>query len=223
MISTFLPTLIGLLLALGGPAVLASRSLPRPESLGAQLAGQVRLLALTVGVIAMVLWEHRPLASIGWQGVSGVSLAWGAALAFVFLRVLVPLELMALQRLNLGGFRTGLSRLTHLPLGFLALAGIVAGVAEETLFRGYAFSRIAELTGSEPLAGLITVAVFALVHLRLWGWGAVATFAVNGAVLTAFFAWRHDLLANITAHALTDVVGLLDAAMRARRSRQASG
>ncbi|MBV8533941.1 MAG: CPBP family intramembrane metalloprotease [Alphaproteobacteria bacterium] len=219
----FLPTLIGLALALGGPAVLASRPQAHPESLGTRLADQVRLLALTAGVMAMVLWEHQPLASIGWQGVSGVSLAWGAALAFVFIRVLVPLELVALHRLKLGDFDSGLRRLTHLPLGFLAFAGVVAGVAEETLFRGYAFTRIAELTGSEVLAGLVTVAVFALVHLRLWGWGAVATFAVNGAVLTAFFAWRHDLLANITAHALTDVVGLLDAAVRAKRSRQASG
>ncbi|HTY65921.1 MAG TPA: CPBP family intramembrane glutamic endopeptidase [Alphaproteobacteria bacterium] len=213
-----LPTLLGLVLALGGPAVLASRAHPRPDSLGAPLADQFRLLALTVGVIAMVVWERRPAASIGWHGLSGLSLAWGAGLAFVFIRLLVPLERLALHRLDLGDVSPRLSGLAHLPLGFLAFAGLVAGVAEETLFRGYAFTRIAELSGSEVLAGLVTVAVFALAQLRL-GWGAVAAFAVNGAVLTAFFAWRRDLLANITAHALTDVVALLDAAVRARRSR----
>jgi membrane protease YdiL (CAAX protease family) len=215
-----LPTLIGLVLALGGPALLASvPHRPHENALGARLADQFRLLALTAGVIAMVLWERRPLDSIGWQGVSGVSLAWGAALAFIFIRVLVPLEMLALKRLQLGDFSAGLARLVHLPPGVLIFAALVAGVAEETLFRGYAFTRLSELTGSEILAGLVTVAIFALVHLRLWGWGAVATFAVNGAVLTAFFAWRHDLLANITAHALTDAVGLLEAAARARRTQ----
>lgn len=223
MILTSFPTLTGLLLSLGGPALLASplrRRLGHEDALGARLADQFRLLALTVAVIAVVVrWEGRPLASIGWQGFAWESLAWGAMLAFVFIRVLVPVEIHLLARLKLEGFGAGLARLAHLPPAVLIFAALVAGWAEETLFRGYAFTRLAELMGSEILAGLITVAVFALVHLRLWGWGAVATFAVNGAVLTAFFAWRHDLLANITAHALTDIVGLLDAAVKARRSR----
>ena len=214
-----LPTLVGLVLALGGPALLASRRPGDQEALGPHLADQVRLLALTVGVIAMVLWERRPLASIGWQGFAWASFAWGCLLAFVFVRLLVPIEARLLAQLKLAGFSARLRRLAHLPPGFLMFAALVAGVAEETLFRGYAFTRIAELTGSEVLAGLITVAVFALVHLRLGSWGAVATVLVNGAVLTAFFAWRHDLLANITAHALADAMRLLEAAVRARRSR----
>src|SRR5215472_13744700 len=142
------PTLIGLLLALGGPAFLASPLQRRPggeDALGVRLADQFRLLALTAGVIAMVFWERRPLDSIGWQGVSGISLAWGAALAFIFIRVLVPMEMLALKRLQLSDFTAGLARLTHLPPGVLMFAALVAGVAEETLFRGYAFTRLAEL------------------------------------------------------------------------------
>ena len=222
MTSIALPTLVGLILALGGPALLASPLNRRPgddDALGPRLADQFRLLALTVGVVAMVLWGRRPLASIGWQGFAWASLAWGCLLAFVFVRVLVPVEGRLLARFKLEGFSPGLARLSNLPPGFLIFAALVAGVAEETLLRGYAFTRIAELTGSQALAGLVTVAIFALAQLRLWGWGAVAAVAVNGAVFTAFFAWRQDLLANITAHVLADAIGLIDAAARARRAR----
>lgn len=222
MTSFALPTLVGLILALGGPALLASplnRRLGDEDALAPRLADQFRLLALTVGVIAMVLWERRPLASIGWQGFAWASFAWGCLLAFIFVRLLVPVEARLLARFKLASFRDGLARVSNLPPGVLIFAALVAGVAEETLFRGYAFTRIVELTGSQVLAGLVTVAIFALVQLRLWGWGAVATVAVNGAVFTAFFAWRRDLLANITAHALADAIGLIEAAVRARRAR----
>jgi membrane protease YdiL (CAAX protease family) len=67
-----------------------------------------------------------------------------------------------------------------------------------------------------------TVALFALVHLSLWGWGPIVAFVVSGAVLPLFFIWRQDLLANILAHAATDAVGLLRTAAHVRQSGQYS-
>jgi hypothetical protein len=43
----------------------------------------------------------------------------------------------------------------------------------------------------------------------------------SGAVLTLFFVWQQDLLANIVAHAATDVLGLLRASIRLRKSGSA--
>jgi membrane protease YdiL (CAAX protease family) len=210
------PTLAGLVLALGGPTLLASpahRLLGDENALRTRVLDQLCLLALVGGVLVVVLlWEARPLASIGWRGFGLASFAWGAALTGFFIWMLLPVEVRVLAGLRLGGFEAGLARLVTLPTWFLLFAAITAGVAEETLFRGYAFERIAELTGSYTIAGFVTVVLFAVVHLRLWGWGPVVAFVVSGAVLTLFFMWRQDLLANIVAHAATDAIGLLRAA-----------
>jgi membrane protease YdiL (CAAX protease family) len=222
-----LPTLAGLALALGGPALLASpvhRLLGDEDALTTRVVDQLCLLAVVGGVIVIVLfWEARPLASIGWRGVGLASLAWSVALTIFFMWVLLPIEVRVLALLHLGGFETGLAKLSRLPAWFLVFAAIVAGVAEETLFRGYAFDRVAELSHSYMIAGFVTVVLFALVHLRLWGWGPVVAFIVSGAVLTLFFVWRGDLLANIVAHAATDAVGLLRASTRLRKPQQGDG
>jgi hypothetical protein len=52
--------------------------------------------------------------------------------------------------------------------------------------------------------------------------GADRCVCVSGAVLTLFFIWRQDLLANILAHAATDAVGLLRTAAHVRQSGQYS-
>ncbi|TYL86791.1 CPBP family intramembrane glutamic endopeptidase [Bradyrhizobium cytisi] len=217
-----LPTLSGLALALGGPALLASpahRLLGDADALRTRVVDQLCLLAMAGGVIAIVLlWEARPLASIGWRGIELAAIAWGAVLTIVFVWALLPVEGRVLARLRLGGFEKGLATLSRLPAWFLVFAALVAGAAEETLFRGYAFERVAELTESYTIAGFVTVVLFALVHLRLWGWGPVVAFVVSGAVLTLFFVWRQDLLANIVAHAATDAVGLLRASARVRKA-----
>ncbi|WP_454652469.1 CPBP family intramembrane glutamic endopeptidase [Bradyrhizobium liaoningense] len=222
-----IPTLAGLALALGGPALLSSpvhRLLGDEDALRTRVVDQLCLLAMVGGVIIVVLfWEVRSLASIGWRGLGLASFAWGVALTIFFMWVLLPAEVRVLARLQLGGFDKGLAKLSRMPEWFLLFAAIVAGVAEETLFRGYAFERIAELTGSYTIAGLVTVVLFALVHLRLWGWGPVAAFIVSGAALTLFFVWRGDLLANIVAHASTDAVGLLRASTRFRKPQQGDG
>jgi hypothetical protein len=57
---------------------------------------------------------------------------------------------------------------------------------------GYAFERVAELTGSYAVAGFVT---------------AVLAFVVSGTALTLFFVWRQDILANTVAHAAIDAVG----------------
>jgi membrane protease YdiL (CAAX protease family) len=215
-----LPTIVGLAIALGGPAALASpahRLLGDEDALTTRVIDQLCLLLMVAGVIAVVsFWEGRPLASIGWHGFGWASLAWGAAFAIFIMWVVVPLEVGVLAKLRLGGFEAGLARLSCLPMWFLVFAAMTAGIAEETLFRGYAFERVAELTSSYAAAGFITIGLFALIHLRLWGWGPVVAFMVSGGALTLFYAWREDLLANIVAHAIVDVVGLLGAHAAAR-------
>lgn len=212
-----LPTLIGLILALAGPALLLRarhRLLGEADTRRTPIADQLCLLVLVACVIAVVLhWERRPLASIGWPALAWESLAWGSMLAFIFVRVLVPGEIQLLARLGLAA-ESGLVPRTPLPWPVLVFVTVVACVADETLVRGYAFTRIAELTDSDIFAGLITIGIVAQLHPRLRGWGPMAAYVLNTSVLTAFFAWRHDLLANVIAHTLTDLIVPLEAARR---------
>ena len=80
------PNIVGLILALAGPALLTSplgTILGAPEGLTTKLLEQLSLWMLFALVIGIVMpWERQPLSSIGlrfqWQ-----SVAWGLLLAAV--------------------------------------------------------------------------------------------------------------------------------------------
>lgn len=208
------PTIVGLVLALVGPVLLASplgAILGAPESLTTKLLEQLSLWVLFAMVIGIVmLWEKRPLSSIGlrfqWQ-----SIAWGLLLAAVLI-FSDPLFVWLLEKTGIAGFEEGFAKLRGLPVWFLVLAAATAGVVEETLYRGYAIERLALFVGSYWWAGLIALTAFALVHLPFWGWGPVLTIFMAGALITAFYIWKRDLPACIVAHAVTDAVGLISVA-----------
>src|SRR5215210_5712755 len=80
-----------------------------------------------------------------------------------------------------------------------------AGIAEEVLYRGFAIERLQALTGSKWIAAGISLALFAGFHFRQ-GLAGVTIAFVLGAVLTAFYLWKRDLIANIFGHFLTDFI-----------------
>ena len=208
-----LPTLLGLVLALFGPPAIAAGTKDKetgPPSLGKALVGQFALLALSAGVLLMVLLvENRPLSSIGLFPPRGQTFALGIALTLFFIFIFSPIAFRMLSRFQLGGFDQGLSKLAGLPVWYLILAVVIGGSVEELLYRGYAVERLAELTGSYWLGGLISVAVFGLAHVPGWGWGPALTTVVSGGIATAVYIWQQDLLALVLAHVTTDFVGIV--------------
>jgi membrane protease YdiL (CAAX protease family) len=81
---------------------------------------------------------------------------------------------------------------------------------EELLYRGYAIERLSMLTGTRWLAAAISIAAFGLAHIPAWGTGfALAADLPFGIVMTLFYLWRRDLLANILAHSTGLVITLL--------------
>ncbi|HVN00592.1 MAG TPA: CPBP family intramembrane glutamic endopeptidase [Caulobacteraceae bacterium] len=100
-------------------------------------------------------------------------------------------------------------RLSALPTWFLALDVVIVAAAEEWLYRGYAIGRLEALTGRAWLAGLISLAAFALAHLPLWSVGAALSTVVSGGLLTAVYLWRRDIVLLILAHVATDLWGLV--------------
>lgn len=207
------PQIVGLAIALGGTALLVSpahRVLGDPNRLATRVLDQLAMWALLAAVVAVVLlWERRPLASLGLLPLAWSSVAWGLALAAAQMWVVVPATLWLIRALGFHGFDSGIATVVAWPLWLRILAVVTAGVVEEALFRGYAIDRLAPFAGGPWPAGALSLAVFALVHLPMWGAGPVISVVFTGGVATAFFLWRGDLLANIIAHVVTDAMGLI--------------
>jgi Type II CAAX prenyl endopeptidase Rce1-like len=120
--------------------------------------------------------------------------------------------------LCLGGF--GIARATHygradnptvaafskLPVWLLVFIVFRAGVAEELFYRGYAIERIESLGLNRFLAVVIPLTIFGVVH---WtgGWANILIALALGVILSVFYVWRRDLVANMIAHFLVDFIG----------------
>ncbi|HEU5312651.1 MAG TPA: CPBP family intramembrane glutamic endopeptidase [Candidatus Udaeobacter sp.] len=95
---------------------------------------------------------------------------------------------------------------------FLALC-VLVGLVEEFLFRGFALSTLADLSGSKMLAAAIVTISFALQHGIQDAIGIVRAF-VLGVVLVVPVLVTGSLLPSIVAHALVDAFsGLFGRAM----------
>ena len=207
------PALLGLIIALLGPAVVglaSSRLVGKVTPLAANLAGQIGLLLVLAAVLAIVVvWEHQPLASIGIKSPKLSSLVWGLLLAAFFVFVYSPALFWVLKRLGQGGFEAGLSRLALLPAWYRLVAVLIGGAVEEVLYRGFAIERLKLLTGRYWIAAFVASLAFGVAHAPLWGWAPALLTAVSGLLLSGFYIWRRDLWANIIAHAATDFVGIV--------------
>ncbi len=181
------------------------------------LLGLAALEAICAGVLIVGFYcEGLPSSALGLRPINWQSLAWGAALACFFIFAFPPVVMRTFARAGLGGFDAGLSKLAALPTWYLVLAVVVGGAAEEVLYRGYAVERLAALTGSLWLGGLVVLLFYGLAHVPMWGWGPALTTLASGGILTLFYVWRHDLPANIIAHVVTDFVGIVLGPLYAR-------
>lgn len=217
-------TLVALSLALLGPLALAWAG-ERSSSNGRArrypfLVAQGVLATLVTAVLGIALLaEGAHLTSLGLRRglFDPSSWLWGAALAAFFVFVYGPLAYRVLRGVGTNGFDTGLNKLADLPVSYLVLAVLVGGVAEEFLYRAYAFERLLDLTDQAWLAGGIPLVLFAGAHAPLWGFPAALSTLLSGVLLTLFYAWQRDLVANVVAHCVTDVVGVILPVLRARQ------
>jgi len=203
----------GLSIAFFGPVLLIAmdRLLGEPDDILIRVFGLLCMWILAGSVVAIVVrWEKLPMSSIGFRP-RRQSIVWGLLLALAFNRVIAPFLYWMIQKMGTPGFETGLARVVYMPVWLLIFAALTGGVVEEVLFRGYGIERLASITGSYWLAGLISTGAAALLHLPMWGWGPVATFFVSGGVMTVFYIFTRDLAACMIVHSITDAVGFISA------------
>jgi len=151
-----------------------------------------------------VLWilrfrEGQPLRTVGigtslwWK-----SLLWGLAIGTLCFAIAIGLALLT-------HYGQGTSDLDKLPVSIVTLVVLRAGIVEELFYRGYAIERLQAIGLSRPVAVALPLVIFSVGH---WtgGWANILIAFVTGGVLTAFYLWRKDLVANMIGHFLVDFV-----------------
>jgi uncharacterized protein len=200
------PTLAGLALVIAMPVLAPLLPLAGHSPTTRILAGEAMFWLLAAALLAIVvLWEKRPLSSIGlnrptwrsvWRGLAGLAayLAIGIAMAL-------------LLHVAAGGvpqFSGVEATLKSLPLWAMVLLALRAGIVEELMTRGFALHRLAEWTGYLWIGAVLQLLLFAGLHVPVWGWAKGAIVLVLGAVLTGLYLRHRDLAANMITHALVD-------------------
>jgi membrane protease YdiL (CAAX protease family) len=209
-----LATSLTLLVALAGPVLfvmLSDRLFGESPSLGIQVV----LHLLFCGLAGLIIWvvirlERLPLRSIGVRRPDWATFVSGVLLWLVTLFLLPLITAPLLNAMGTAGLDAGLQQLAKLPAWFRVFLGVTGGVVEEILYRGYAVERLATITGREWLGGAISAVAFGLAHIPTWGIGfALAADLPFGILMTVFYLWRRDLLANMLAHSTGLVVAML--------------
>ncbi|MEO7917602.1 MAG: CPBP family intramembrane glutamic endopeptidase [Dokdonella sp.] len=163
---------------------------------------------LIFALLAWLIWiirsrEHLSLQSIGFNaGAIGKSLLWGlVGLLMCGAGLALALLLLGVLGLKMGGGSEGFVTPTYAVMIVVLRAGIV----EEAFFRGYAIERLTALTHSKAVAVTLPLVLFSLFHYRQ-GFGGVIVALIMGGVLTGFYLWKRDLIANMSAHFLVDFI-----------------
>jgi len=199
-------TYVGLAIALfGAPAIVALFKLLgfTREDFGATVIRELFILAL----VALLFWiirsrEKLPLSSIGLrrQGIV-TTILWSLA-AMLMLGVGIAACLIVFPLI---GLSYGSSSGPTLPLGVSLLLYARAGIAEEVFYRGYAIERISALTGNRVIAAGIPLLIFATGHYSQGIAGILITLVI-GAIATAIYLWKRNLVILILAHFMVDFI-----------------
>ena len=167
----------------------------------------VRELAI-LALVGALLWvvrngERLPLSSIGIKRQPiGQAILWIMAAMFAFAVALFFCLGLLLPAL---GLTYGSQGSPAVSMVVTTLVVMRAGIAEEVFYRGFAIERIELLTGSRAIAAAIPLILFAAFHFSQGISGVLISFFV-GAVATAIYLWKRNLLILIAAHFTLDFV-----------------
>src|SRR5437867_11983696 len=197
-------TLVGLLISLFAMVVIRyAFAFFVPEITFASAILKETLIWASAAALLVIIrrGERLSLRSIGlgtcrwWK-----SIAWGLVIAIVSAGVVGGLAYLTGY-----GHGPGSAAFEKLPLWLITLIVLRAGVVEELFYRGYAIERL-QAVGLKPAwAAGIPLVIFALGH---WTGGAanILIALVLGAILSVFYLWRRDLVANMIGHSTVDFI-----------------
>ena len=145
--------------------------------------------------------ERLPLSSVGIGTSSWLkSLLWALALAAVCAAIAVVIVVATHYS---GG--PNAESFSRLPVWLITVICLRAGIVEELFYRGYAIERLQSLGLNRFWAAAVPLVIFSVGHWTGGGVNIIIALAL-GAVLSAFYLWRRDLVANMVGHFLVDFV-----------------
>ena len=200
-------SLTGLVIALLGlPAIaflfrLVVATTPAAGQLVVRELAMFALLAVLVGIVRRK--ERLPLSSMGLRTRAvGRSLLWGmAGLLLLGAGLVASVALVHVVGLSYGAGSAAFIA----PAWVRLLVFVRAGIVEEAFYRGFAIERLEAMTGSRAIAFVVPLICFAVAHYRQ-GIAGMFVALMLGAILTGMYAWKRNLLSNIVAHCMIDVL-----------------
>lgn len=132
-----------------------------PEEIDEFLVKPVVWLGFIIYIVRIV--EKRSLSTIGWvkeKFFENVYLGWGIGAFFAF-------EGLFANASKYRGLLFVPMGLSLFDLGKMILLSLVTGLIEETVFRGYIFTRLEQFLKNEMLANIISSLMFALIHMPI--------------------------------------------------------
>src|SRR4026208_591349 len=165
----------------------------------------LKALRSWVSALALIMiirrGEHLPMRSIG----LGTTRWWKSILWGFVIAVTSAVIIGALAYVTSYGHGPGSAAFEKLPLWLITAIVFRAGVVEELFYRGYAIERLQMIGLGRFWSVAIPLMIFSLGH---WTGGAaniLIAFAA-GLILTGFYLWHRDLVANMIGHGLVDFI-----------------
>jgi membrane protease YdiL (CAAX protease family) len=182
------------------------RQLFGPATAGVAVMRELAIIACA----ALVVWiirsrERLPLASINLVPLPPGRLALWTLVALIGCAVALVIGMLCVQFFDLRFGSAPGTVSVKLPMWVTVLVVLRAGIVEELFYRGYAINRLQALSGSKVVAVVVPLLIFAIFHYTQ-GAGGVLISLLMGAVLTAIYLWKRNLLIVMLAHFLVDFI-----------------
>lgn len=201
-------TLVGILAVLPALAVVQARALKRTHipRIPAYLSSGITLVLLGGWCVGVGTWRRGP-AGVGFVRLPlGLLAGWALVVTVAGLGLMLGFAVLggALGAEESAILRELLPRSARERLAFAGLA-LLAGLCEETVFRGYALTALAGVVGVVG-AGVVTSVAFGVLHAYQGLLGMVRTAALGGVLAWAFVA-AGSVWPVVLAHAALDLLG----------------
>ncbi len=174
-----------------------------PEATVASTVLREALIWVSVVTLIVIIrrGEHLPMRSIG----LGTARWWKSILWGLVIAIVSAVAVGLLAYLTGYGSGPGSAAFEKLPLWLITAIVLRAGVVEELFYRGYAIERLRLIGLGRFWSVAIPLVIFSLGH---WTGGAanILIAFVAALILTGFYLWRRDLVANMIGHGLVDFV-----------------
>jgi membrane protease YdiL (CAAX protease family) len=170
-------------------------------------------------VLAIALfWERRTLASIGLRRPTLASLGFGLGGAAVMAGSIILAGLVVYGWLHQPEHEDAQgAAMVGGSVVYAVCLAVRAGVIEEIFFRGLAIEQLTVLTGRRWLSAFLATFVFVMAHALHFDWAQLVPVTAVSIVVVGLYLWRHDLWANIIAHAAVDTAALLSVTLHVAR------